>query len=129
MHPSDQGATAQQLGVSQATFDMNNRLFETGSCRTTGNSAMVFSRYSGDHLPLTAYLDRLRGPILGDACHAFSDTGAIIDVAWRDGGDLWDLEPSARDSDPVKALSVEDRQRLVQGIAALVGGSTVKRTC
>jgi hypothetical protein len=108
---------------------MNNRLIEYGNCYIGANSALGLQRFDGRGLALDTYRRRLEDRILPDACEAFPDTAGIVDVIRKDGESVWDLEPSARDSGDVKALSMDERQALGEEITALVGGSVVVHGC
>jgi hypothetical protein len=129
VHPSDEGLSPKSVGVSEESFDMNNRLIEWGACLISGHSSFGIERFEGGGLSVGEYERRLRNAILPESCRAFSDTSGMVDVIWKDDRDIWSIEPSSRDSGDVRALPIEQRKALLGEIAGLVGGVVVVHDC
>jgi len=102
LHPAAHGYTAQALGESQAAFDMQNRAVESGACHVAPDSVVGIQEFDGAGLSLDPYQGELQTNILPDACKAFPDTTAVIDVIWKDDHHIWNAEATSRLSRPVE---------------------------
>lgn len=85
VRPRDEGVTPEMLGMSEACFDMANRMIEWGTCRTAPNSAIGIQRFSAEDLSLDDYQARLREDLLPTACEPGE---TMMDVVWKSGADL-----------------------------------------
>lgn len=122
--------TAAELGLSEESFEMNNRIMESGGCMQGGSHSLVISRFNGAGLTLEEYGRRLKKFILPDACLILpGETPSLVASIWSDGPTLWYHEAGSRDSGDVRAMPIARRLTLADEITGLLGGIAVRHDC
>lgn len=130
VHPATQGETAQSLNESPDLFAAQNRVNEQAVCLMSDHSGLNILQLNGSGLPLSEYQQWLSSAILPAACPAGSAVvGGILDIIWKTGNDMWNIEPSALNSPPAQALPLPQREALANKIAQAVHGVTVLHQC
>lgn len=107
---------------------MNDRLIEDGAC-FIGSSVLGMQKFESRGLSLRKYESWLQSAILPEACAAFSEVDSLTETVWRDGTNLWNVEPGEAESGDIEPLPVEQRRAIAKKIAHLVDGVVVTHNC